>query len=226
MQIITETQRQQYQQDGYFIARNLVEPSALAKIRVASLDFIDNPGDLEQVLDPELVVRQGKGEHLKHRAKFRKLQRLGRYRPTVWNNYYAHPNVLSIVRSLLRDDLLIKYALVFLKPTKTGGATPWHQDIGLWRDNHVKAANAWVAVDLASKENGCMQFLPGSHRDGFIDHVLYNDSLHGELPRDLVANLEGVVNIELQSGDVVFWHSYMWHYSSPNSSDQGRIGLG
>ena len=162
MQIITETQRQQYQQDGYFIARNLVEPSALAKIRVASLDFIDNPGDLEQVLDPELVVRQGKGEHLKHRAKFRKLQRLGRYRPTVWNNYYAHPNVLSIVRSLLRDDLLIKYALVFLKPTKTGGATPWHQDIGLWRDNHVKAANAWVAVDLASKENGCMQFLPGA----------------------------------------------------------------
>ncbi|HIM12785.1 TPA: phytanoyl-CoA dioxygenase family protein [Candidatus Poribacteria bacterium] len=224
--MITAEQRQQYQQDGYFIVRNLVEPSALAEIKAAILDFIDNPGDLEQVLDPELAVRQGKGEHLSHRAKFRKLQRLGRYRPTVWNNYYAHPNVLSVIRSLLGDDLLVKYDSVFLKPAKTGGATPWHQDIGLWRDNHVEAANAWIAIDPASKENGCMQFLPGSHHDGFIDHVLYDDSLHGELPRDLVANLEGRVNIELQPGDGVFWHSYMWHYSPPNSSDQGRIGMG
>ena len=224
--MITAEQRQQYQQDGYFIVRNLVEPSALAEIKAAILDFIDNPGDLEQVLDPELAVRQGKGEHLSHRAKFRKLQRLGRYRPTVWNNYYAHPNVLSVIRSLLGDDLLVKYDSVFLKPAKTGGATPWHQDIGLWRDNHVEAANAWIAIDPASKENGCMQFLPGSHHDGFIDHVLYDDSLHGELPRDLVANLEGRVNIELQPGDGVFWHSYMWHYSPPNSSDQARIGMG
>ena len=50
--------------------------------------------------------------------------------------------------------------------------------------------------------------------------------MHGELPRELVSNLEEVVDIELESGDVVFWHSYMWHYSPPNTSDQGRIGMG
>lgn len=224
--MITAEQQQQYQRDGYFIARNLVEPAAIAEIKATILDFIDNPGELEQVLDPELVVRSGEGEHLSHRAKFRKLQRLGRYRPTVWNNYYAHPNVLSVIRSLLGDDLLVKFDSVLLKPAKTGGATPWHQDIGLWRDDHVEAANAWIAVDPASKENGCMQFLPASHHGGLIDHVLYEGGLHGELPRNLVDNLEGVVDIELEPGDVVFWHSYMWHYSPPNTSDQGRIGMG
>jgi len=224
--MITAEQQQQYQRDGYFIARNLVEPAAIAEIKATILDFIDNPGELEQVLDPELVVRSGEGEHLSHRAKFRKLQRLGRYRPTVWNNYYAHPSVLSVIRSLLGDDLLVKYDSVFLKPAKTGGATPWHQDIALWRDDHVEAANAWMAVDPASKENGCMQFLPASHHGGLIDHVLYEGGLHGELPRNLVANLEGVVDIALEPGDVVFWHSYMWHYSPPNTSDQGRIGMG
>ena len=84
--MITAEQQQQYQRDGYFIARNLVEPAAIAEIKATILDFIDNPGELEQVLDPELLVRSGEGEHLSHRAKFRKLQRLGRYRPTVWNN--------------------------------------------------------------------------------------------------------------------------------------------
>ena len=224
--MITAEQQQQYQRDGYFIVRNLVESSAIAEIKATILDFIDNPGELEQVLDPELVVQQGEGEHLSHRAKFRKLQRLGRYRPTVWNNYYAHPNVLSVIRSLLGGNLLVKYDSVFLKPAKTGGATPWHQDIGLWRDDHVEAANAWIAVDPASKGNGCMQFLPTSHHGGLIDHVVYEDSLHGELPRELVSNLEEVVDIELEPGDVVFWHSYMWHYSPPNTSDQGRIGMG
>ena len=228
--MITAEQQQQYQRDGYFIARNLVEPAAIAEIKATILDFIDNPGELEQVLDPELVVRSGEGEHLSHRAKFRKLQQLGRYRPTVWNNYYAHPNVLAVIRSLLGDDLLVKYDSVFLKPAKTGGATPWHQDIALWRDDHVEAANAWMAVDPASKENGCMQFLPASHHGGLIDHVLYEGGLHGELPRNLVANLEGVVDIALEPGDVVFWHSYMWHSAHLTpvikaESVWGRFGL-
>ena len=97
---------------------------------------------------------------------------------------------------------------------------------GLWRDDHVEAANTWVAIDPATKENGCMQLLPASHHEGLIDHVLYEDSLHRELPREFAANLEGVIDIELEPRDVVFWHSYMWHYSPPNVSDHSRIGMG
>ncbi len=207
--MITITQQKQYQEDGYFIVRNLVDPLVTTEIKDTILDFIDNPGNLEEVFDPELVVQKGKGDHFSHKEKFRKLQQLGRHRPEVWNNYYADPNVLSVVRSLLGDNLLVKYDSVFLKPARTGGATPWHQDIGLWRDDHIEAANAWVAIDPATKENGCMQFLPASHHEGLIDHVLYEDSLHRELPRELVTNLEGVIDIELEPGDVVFWHSYM-----------------
>ncbi len=92
--------------------------------------------------------------------------------------------MLSVIRSLLGDDLLVKYDSVFLKPAKTGGATPWHQDIALWRDDHVEAANAWIAIDPASNENGCMQFLPASHHGGLIDHILYEGGLHGELGAD------------------------------------------
>ncbi len=76
--MITVEQQQLYQRDGYFIVRNLVESSAIAEIKATILDFIDNPGELEQVLDPELVVRSGEGEHLSYRSNFRKLQRLGR----------------------------------------------------------------------------------------------------------------------------------------------------
>ena len=45
--MITVEQQQQYQRDGYFIVRNLVESSAIAEIKATILDFIDNPGELE-----------------------------------------------------------------------------------------------------------------------------------------------------------------------------------
>lgn len=215
----------QYEQDGYFIVRNLVSRDAIADIRKVIVDFVDNPGELANVLDPELVVRQGKGANLEKRARYRKLQRLGRHRAVVWNNYYAHPDVLAIVRHFLGDDTLVKYDSVFLKPARTGGATPWHQDIALWRDDHLDAANAWIAIDAATKENGCMQFAPGSHKGGLVEHTLYSDSVHAEIPRELTTDIFAV-DIELQPGDVVFWHSYLWHYSPPNLSEHSRIGMG
>ncbi len=224
-QPLTSGQLKQYDETGYLIIRNLVSRDAIGEIRKVILEFVDNPGELVRILDPEMLVRQGKGENLERRARYRKLQQLGRHRAVVWNNYYAHPNVLAIVQNFLGDDILVKYDSVFLKPAKTGGETPWHQDIGLWRDDHVNAANAWIAVDAATRENGCMQFIARSHKGGFIEHAIYEDSLHGEIPRELTKHLN-TVDIELQPGDVVFWHSYMWHYSPPNRSENSRIGMG
>ena len=81
--MITITQQKQYKEDGYFIVRNLVDPLIITEIKDTILDFIDNPGNLKKVLDLELVVHKGKGEHLTHKEKFRKLQQLGRHRPKV-----------------------------------------------------------------------------------------------------------------------------------------------
>ena len=124
--------------------------------------------------------------------------------------------------------ILLKFSSVFVKPAKTGAATPWHQDNGLWRDGETEPFNFWMALDPAKRENGCLQFIPGSHKTEIVEHVLYADSIHGELPRERVAALKaerGVEHIELAPGDVVCWHSSMWHYSPVNESPQSRIGI-
>jgi hypothetical protein len=57
---------------------------------------------------------------------------------------------------------------------------------------------------------------------------MYDDSIHCELPAERVADLierNGVVHIELAPGDCVCWHDSLWHYSPPNLSDMGRIGI-
>ena len=85
-----------------------------------------------------------------------------------------------------------------------------------------------MALDPATRQNACLQFVPGSHVGEIVQHVLYEDSIHAELPRGRVTEMiarRGVEHIELQPGDVVCWHSSLWHYSPVNTSPRGRIGM-
>jgi ectoine hydroxylase-related dioxygenase (phytanoyl-CoA dioxygenase family) len=85
-----------------------------------------------------------------------------------------------------------------------------------------------MALDPATRENGCLQIIPSSHKIEIVDHVLYEDSIHGELPRERVQEMidtYGVNHIELEPGSVVCWHSNAWHYSPPNTSENGRIAI-
>ena len=73
-----------------------------------------------------------------------------------------------------------------------------------------------------------MQFIPGSHKTEVVEHVLYADSIHGEIPRKVVPGMiekHGVHHIALDTGDAVIWHSSMWHYSPPNPSEKSRIAI-
>jgi len=57
---------------------------------------------------------------------------------------------------------------------------------------------------------------------------LYEDSIHAELPREQVEEMisaYGVHHVELEPGSIVCWHSNLWHYSPPNTSDNGRIAI-
>jgi len=211
---------------GFLVARKLLTVAQTEAIRAgllrkaeelsASGDY-GNDRNLEEPAkgDPQAVPLH---EH------FRKLNQLDLV-PELWEHWYAGESVLKLVAEFLGPDILNKYASAFLKPARIGGATPWHQDIGLWRDNNSDAVNGWLAVDAATRSNGCLQFVGGSHTGPVVDHVEYEDSIHAELPREMCTHL-GVEHIELEAGDAVFWHSHMWHFSPPNTSSKGRIGSG
>lgn len=210
---------------GYFIARRLLSTDQTEAIRAGLLrkaEAVAASGDYGR----DKILEQGarpEPDAVPLHERFRKLNNLDLV-PELWEHWYAGPAVLDVVRQFIGDDVLRKYASAFLKPARIGGATPWHQDIGLWRDTNDDAMNGWLAIDASTRANGCLQFVPGSHTGPVVDHVEYEDSIHLELPRERCQNL-AVDHIELQPGDAVFWHSHMWHYSPPNTSAGSRIGV-
>lgn len=223
---VSREQLERLERDGYFIARGVVDAESIDRIREAMLEFMTGKRELSA---REMVHELDAMPMDELKTKLRKLGGLGRSTREMWEGYYAGPRVLEHVRHFLGDTIWLKFDSVFLKPAKVGGATPWHQDIGLWRDVNSDAWNAWLAVDPATRENGCLRFVPGTHAGGVVPHIKYPDTPHGELPRKLVERTiaeRGVHYAELRPGDCVMWHSHLWHYSPANTSDKRRIGMG
>lgn len=222
----TAAQCEQYDRDGYLIIRGLVPAETAFEMRGVIKNVILSPeADESANLDPMDPMGDSPTARA---ARFRKLANFCVKSPLIWHHFHAGPQALAVARHFLGDDIVLKFNSCFLKPARTGSATPWHQDNGLWRDGDTSAANAWMALDPATRENGCLQFIPGSHRTEIVEHVLYEDSIHGELPRERVTEMiasHGLHHVELAPGDAVFWHSSLWHYSPPNTSARGRIAI-
>ena len=110
----------------------------------------------------------------------------GQVRLSLWNHpgdsvYGMFARCESVVNSaekLLGGEVYHYHSKMIMKDAKVGGAWAWHQDYGYWYQNGVLfplLLSVFIAVDPATKENGCLQVVERSHELGRIDHVLTGD---------------------------------------------------
>ena len=183
---VTRAQREQYEEDGYYIERGLLEPDQVALLAREIKDTIASGTDGINFDNTRMD-----GKTLKGSGMYRKLALLGRRNPLVWDTYYVHPGIIAINRAFLGDEVKLWFDSIFTKPARVGEATPWHQDIGLWtqtppqkknKTHYREALTIWMAIDQADRSNGCLQVVPGSHKGPVVEHMRYPDSIHVELP--------------------------------------------
>ena len=82
-----------------------------------------------------------------------------------------------------------------------------------------------IAVDRASRENGCLQVLKGSHKLGRIEHGKSGDQTGADMERVRLAERSWSACCEMEPGTVLFFHSNLLHRSDPNESDYSRWAL-
>jgi hypothetical protein len=117
-------------------------------------------------------------------------------------------------------------SMLFLKPPGLPGQA-WHQDERYIPTRDRSLVGAWVALDDATIENGCLWVIPGSHRAG----VLYPTAPHGRPdefdPSDEAYGFDDstAVPVELSTGDLVCFNGYLLHRSLRNRSSGTRRAL-
>jgi ectoine hydroxylase-related dioxygenase (phytanoyl-CoA dioxygenase family) len=137
--------------------------------------------------------------------------------------------VVDAVEQLLGEEVYHYHSKMMLKEPKVGGAWEWHQDYGYWYQNGClfpEMASCLIAVDRATKENGCIQMLEGSHKMGRIEHGRFGGQT-GADPERVNAALQRMklVHCEAEPGDAVLFHGNTLHCSAPNTSDKPRWSL-
>jgi ectoine hydroxylase-related dioxygenase (phytanoyl-CoA dioxygenase family) len=137
----------------------------------------------------------------------------------------AHRNAVGIASQLLDVPVegLETWTHMIDKPPQHGHETPWHQDEAFWEEHlGYHACGVWLALDDVDVDNGCMEFVPGSHTDGIVTHRhLYDDPMVSALVIDDVDPAQ-VVPIPLRAGGATFHSQRTMHHTGPNGTDRRR----
>lgn len=134
----------------------------------------------------------------------------------------THPRMLAVCERLIGDKPGIFEDKALIKPPRIGREKPWHQDHAYWNlPLDARVVTAWIALDHASLENGCMFLIPGSHREGPVVHFKRRD---WQICDDQVQRGR-VVAAPLGPGGVLLFDSYLQHGTPANVSPRRRRAL-
>jgi ectoine hydroxylase len=204
-----------YHEDGFVVVRGMFNQTEIELLRRSAKD--------DKALD----------DHAFSKAD----DQGGVVRLSLWNHpgngvYGMFARCRSLVDSaeaLLGGEVYHYHSKMIMKEPRVGGAWAWHQDYGYWYQNGVLfplLASASIAVDRATRENGCLQVLKGSHLAGRVDHVLTGDQAGADMERvnELARRLE-LVYVEMEPGDTVFFDANLLHRSDQNRSEHPRWSM-
>ena len=111
---------------------------------------------------------------------------------------------------------------LFCKPARHGGVVAWHQDYSYWtRTKPMQHLTAWTGLDDATIENGCLHYIPGSHKWGYLDKPVLTGEMEGIkafLDEKQQASLKDPLPIEMKKGYTTFHHPLLVHGSFENRS--------
>jgi hypothetical protein len=226
--MLSAQERQQYAQDGFLLLRGLFDESWRAGV----LEWLSARAARRHELPDQFVLEpsfasnaaQSGGAPEGGLEAVRKFEGLA-MQPEALAYFGAGARGAHVAEQLIgRNDLRIMYLSAFAKPAGHGSETPWHQDQALWPNWMPTAVSCWVALDPCTEENGCLQFLRGSHRDGMVEHVMSDGAPHEHIPRDR-ADPSRIVSIPMNPGDAIFFGGRIWHFSEANRSPNRQLGI-
>lgn len=221
----------EYQRNGFLVVPALVEQDEVGELKDHAMDILEGRVRLEGMEPPEPGASM---EELRRRLT--RVHMLHRRDP-LSERFLLHPRILDVVEALVGPDVLALQTMLFFNGPGMGGQG-WHQDsfyITTYPDSLV---GAWLALDRADEETGCLWVVPGSNHEpvypdrerGSLIHAegVFEDLDTVEKASDLddgvntlsrvAERYESSLPVVVDPGDVVFFHSHLLHRSHPNRS--------
>ena len=206
-----------FQEDGLVFVRGLFDAEETALLRRA---MEEDPQVRDHILD-----------RLDANGAATRISLWNRAGNSVYGLAARCARLVDTMEALLGGPVYHFQSKLTAKDPLVGGAWEWHQDYGYWYNNGClfpHLASCMIAVDRATRANGCLQVLKGSHHLGRIDHVpVAGEGQNVADParmKHILAARE-TVYCEMEPGDGLFFHALTFHAASRNHSDATKMSL-
>ena len=213
-----------YRDNGFLVVTGTVDRQELDQLKAETVQFCrgkrggiqirgETPAYLENEasMTDEEVQRHLLCIHYPHKAS------------EIMYRYLAHPNIVRCLTSVIGPNVKCMQSMLFIKSAGKPGQA-WHQDEHFIPTRDRSLTGAWIAIDDATVENGCLWVLPGSHQRG----IIWPQFAHTDKRFDCAHESfnfpytdEDAIPVEVPAGSVVVFNGYLLHRSLPNKAKDG-----
>jgi phytanoyl-CoA hydroxylase len=229
---ISKEDRESYEKNGFLVVRNVVSSDLIDKYRKRFQDICT--GDIKI---PGMTIMKdvtlSKSEFVQGEKAVTKIQDF--QFDDVLFEYCTLPNILNVMEDIIGPNIMAMHTMLINKPPDTGKLTsrhPMHQDLHYFNFRPAdRIACAWTAMERINRANGCLQVIPGSHKDpGRLfphDYPRWNGGVnkayHGIVDYEPAEGDR--IHLEMEKGDTVFFHPLLIHGSGANRTDGFRKAI-
>lgn len=214
-----ENLKSTFDRDGYVVMRGFLSIPELAELNDELTRYIN-----ERI--PAIPRADVYYENRDDPSTLKQMARIKQHDP-----YFADMIMRSkwtgLAQTLLADRVVAQELEWFNKPPRTDKATPPHQDGHYFMLEPNEAVTLWLALDPVDENNGCIRYVPGSHRGGLRPHgrtdiLGFSQGItdYGE------ADIKAEVPIIAEPGDLLIHHAITIHRANGNPTQRHRRSLG
>jgi len=200
---LTVSQLREYNDQGYTIVEN-VFPSD-------ELEAMDR--EIDRLVDAAAKDAPNRGWVMQLAQRSEKTRAFAR-----------DERLLNLIEGIVKPGIAIYSAKLTAKPPHSVEHCHWHQDDAYYvaNSNSATRMSAWVPLQDASEENGCLWVVPGSHRQGLQEHRKREDGQCRLALRPEKVDTSKAIPVRVKAGTVVLFSALLWHHSKGNATDHAR----
>ena len=228
---LSQTQKQSWNEKGFILIPNFFPEDKCIEINQTVIDIVRSMvGNSEEfnhayIDQGHIGIREMKPSQKIENIEYEMSKVFRLHQTGIFNEFIKRDDLLNIVEDILGENIdCFLSQFIFKNPGAWG--QPWHQDSSYFPFDRAPQVGAWLATSAATKENGCLVILPGSHKE----------VIHEHLPDDRPGSNYGYTEIKdhdfkkemplfLNTGDLLLFHSFLMHKSYDNKSNSRRTAM-
>ena len=227
--LFDKANQEQYEEQGFLVVPGLISKAELSVYRERFNDIVNDRVDAHKsmLVMRDVMVAKGEVEVDEPASAIAKLQDF-HHDTVLLDRYVRNPQILDWVEAIIGTDIKSIHTMLINKPPNVDGRHPLHQDLLYFpfRPADLIVAS-WTAIDPATKENGCLVVVPGTHKGELLEH----ENPDWDFVNFAYFAAKGVgpderrIHLEMDPGDTVFFHPLLLHGSGRNRTPGFRKSI-